>query len=141
MQGNKLRVVLGVGLLASVLVVSGCGPKSGSTEAKAKALASSTPNAQAINTVKADLTKCVNSVPVAELLSKTKRAQVGTCISTLVTPAQRQQIEQCAFNAALKDHVLTPSGRKKFKTTDVGKCIDATIAPAKTAVPKTTPSK
>lgn len=133
-----MKKLVVVGLLCLAPLGLACqSNKSGTAKAKAEALASSTPNAQAVNTVKADVNKCMESVPTLKLATSAGRQKVGTCLSTVLTPTQKQALEQCITDAALHDHLLTKPGRLKFESQDVGGCIDKVTAhsPAVHATP------
>lgn len=134
----KRVIVTGLLCLVPLAPLVACGPKSTDAGSKAKALASSTPNAAAINTVQTDVQNCVGKVSSLELLRAAGRQKVADCVNGLLTPQQKQALQTCAINAAVKDHVLTKAGRAQFESTDLGLCINRVVPHASASV---TPTK
>ena len=118
-------------LALAALAFTGAACQSGhgaAAKSKAEALASSTPNAQAVNTAKADVTRCVNATPTAKLVTKAGRKQVETCVDKILTPTQKTALEDCLLHSAVADHVLTRKGREAFESRDAGACVDRVTA-------------
>lgn len=135
-----IKRTLAIGLLCLAPVAVACGPKSTSAESKAKALATSTPNAQAVTTVQTDIQNCVNKVSSFDLIRSAGRKKVTECVNGLLTAPQKQALQTCAVNAAIHDHILTGPGRQRFETTDLGNCINRVVPHASTSV-RVTPTK